>query len=267
MIDTVIATVTIQKPDIRYVASTARKRIDTEWTRWLRAVRATAGLDQAGLGDLVGLSRSMIASHEQGYPIPPERIEQILKAVPGAPRPPMPEPDRGPISSGPGISPAPVLSDAPHSQPGVSRRYFPILGSAGAAIFPVASADAIPEDYAEFSEDLYRSDVDRFAVIVNGDSMEPRLKSGDVILIHPTTACPSGRMVVFRTTDHEYAVKVLRRDAKGERFEAINPQYDAIEPRPDWQLVGFVVGWRRDSGRKKYIEEGDNSGLGPEVPF
>jgi phage repressor protein C with HTH and peptisase S24 domain len=149
----------------------------------------------------------------------------------------------------------------------VSRRYFPILGSAGAAIFPVVSAEAIPEDYAEFSEDLYRSDVDRFAVIVNGDSMEPRLKSGDVILIHPATTCPSGRMVVFRTVDHEYAVKVLRRDAKGDRFEPINPEYDAIEPRPDWQLVGFVVGWRRDSGRKKYIEEGDNSGLGPEVPF
>ena len=234
--------------------------------RYLRALRASLGLTQSEFADRLGVSRSAVAGYETGRPLPEEVARKLEKEFQQQ-LPKLPEPDRGPLSPGPGISPVPVLTDTPQSQPGVSRRYFPILGSAGAAIFPVASAEPIPEDYAEFSEDLYRSDVDRFAVIVNGDSMEPRLKSGDVVLIHPTTACPSGRMVVFRTTDHEYAVKVLRRDAKGDRFEPINPEYDAIEPRPDWQLVGFVVGWRRDSGRKKYIEEGDNSGLGPEVPF
>lgn len=235
--------------------------------RYLRSLRASLGLTQSEFADRLGVSRSAVAGYETGRPLPDDvarKLESEFKQpVPRG----TPEPDRGPVGSGPGISPTPVQFDTPQSQPGVSRRYFPILGSAGAAIFPVVSAEAIPEDYAEFSEDLYRSDVDRFAVIVNGDSMEPRLKSGDVILIHPATTCPSGRMVVFRTVDHEYAVKVLRRDAKGDRFEPINPEYDAIEPQPDWQLVGFVVGWRRDSGRKKYIEEGDNSGLGPEVPF
>ena len=235
--------------------------------RYLRSLRASLGLTQSEFADRLGVSRSAVAGYETGRPLPDDvarKLEAEFKQpIPGKSI----EPDRGPVGTGPGISPAPAQYDTPQSQPGVSRRYFPILGSAGAAIFPVVSAEAIPEDYAEFSEDLYRSDVDRFAVIVNGDSMEPRLKSGDVILIHPATTCPSGRMVVFRTVDHEYAVKVLRRDAKGDRFEPINPEYDAIEPRPDWQLVGFVVGWRRDSGRKKYIEEGDNSGLGPEVPF
>lgn len=240
----------------------------------------TPFVSQYRLADELGITRSRIASYEGQVAIPPREVILKVSQMWGIPErwfweetdTPVPqskfvEPDRGPIAVGPGISPTPVQFDTPQSQPGISRRYFPILGSAGAAIFPVASADAMPEDYAEFSEDLYRSDVDRFAVIVNGDSMEPRLKSGDVILIHPATTCPSGRMVVFRTVDHEYAVKVLRRDAKGDRFEPINPAYDAIEPRPDWQLVGFVVGWRRDSGRKKYIEEGDNTGLGPEVPF
>jgi len=43
--------------------------------------------------------------------------------------------------------------------------------------------------------------------------------------------------------------------------------YDEILPPPEWQVVGLLVGWRRDSGRRKHVEEGDSSGLGPEVPF
>jgi len=62
-------------------------------------------------------------------------------------------------------------------------------------------------------------------------------------------------------------VKMPLSGTKVDRCYLITMVYDEILPPPEWQVVGLLVGWRRDSGRRKHVEEGDSSGLGPEVPF
>jgi hypothetical protein len=53
---------------------------------------------------------------------------------------------------------------------------------------------------------------------------------------------------------------------KVDRCDLTNMACDWMVP-PDWHLVGFVVGWRLDSDRKKHIVNGDTGGIGFEVQF
>lgn len=157
--------------------------------------------------------------------------------------------------------PGPYRDNTPH--PKVGRRAFPIRGIAGAAEFPTIEVDSDPEDYEEFSDELYSASVDRFFVRVRGDSMEPTWEHGDLALIHPDPTCSINGIYVAVTHSDGALLKVLFVRAGEYYLVPENPNYQPVKLEKGWHMVGYVVGQKRIMGHRKYLEMGDTDGIRP----
>jgi phage repressor protein C with HTH and peptisase S24 domain len=157
--------------------------------------------------------------------------------------------------------PGPYRDNTPH--PKVGRRAFPIRGIAGAAEFPSIEVDSDPEDYEEFSDELYSASVDRFFVRVRGDSMEPTWEHGDLALIHPDPTCSINGIYVAVTHADGALLKVLFVRAGEYYLVPENPNYQPVKLEKGWHMVGYVVGQKRIMGHRKYLEMGDTDGIRP----
>lgn len=228
----------------------------------------TPSLNQEEMADLLGMSRSIISRYEtdEDRVIPRDYIERVARRLQipiawfydGQPGPP-------PVLTGTGpgkeYSRSPSFDSHRVAEPAVGRRLFGLLGTAGAASFPIESADPQPGDFVEFSEDLFRPE--RFAIRVIGDSMSPRLEHGDYVLVQPDSNPHTGLLAVARNAEHEYVVKVLQKSEGSRELHPLNPNYEVILPSQGWEVVGYAVGRKQERGRGRYIEEGDNAGLRP----
>lgn len=229
-------------------------------------------LNQAELAKALGLSASMISRIETGERAPTMKTVESFARLLGVPvgwffdgkpgPPPAPNTLTGFGSAFGAPPPAPSNLSHVTAEPGVGRRKFRLLGSVGAASAPLRSADPWPGDYVEFSDDLFREE--RYAIQVQGDSMHPLLKHGDYILVQPAVEVPRGLFTIARNDEHEYTVKVLKNVDGRHELHPVNPEYDPLIPGDDWQIVGYAVGLRRERGRGRYKEVGDNAGLRPD---
>lgn len=89
-------------------------------------------------------------------------------------------------------------------------------------------------------------DKNAFAVIVDGDSMEPKISAGDRIVISPNSEAQSGDLVIARTRkDHRvFFKKFLLHGPKGNlvRLVSFNPDYPPLEfERGDFRFIYPVV--------------------------
>lgn len=84
-------------------------------------------------------------------------------------------------------------------------------------------------------------DVDReqvYAIEINGDSMAPVFRDGDVVLVAPGAAVRRGDRVVVKTTAGEVMAKELaRRTAKQVELRSLNPEH------PDRSLGANEIVW------------------------
>ena len=85
----------------------------------------------------------------------------------------------------------------------------------------------------------YGTDRPDFALRVSGDSMEPRFKSGDVLLIHQQDAVSFGEFGIFIADGAGYFKRFM-----GDRLHSLNPNYPDIPLRhfDDYFCCGKVVG-------------------------
>jgi SOS-response transcriptional repressor LexA len=232
-------------------------------------------LTQKKLGEMIGISRNVVANIEGNRTDPEERVLRKLAKMwgiqdpmwfwDGGPVEPSPRDVGSPGLSAPGSPPPPPSAQKPAmAQAGVGRRLFPVVGEAGMAEFPLASDGSgyyDQEHVVEFSDDLFRAE--RFGIKVKGDSNHPRIKHGTFALIHPDPNPPTGVFVAARNDRHEYCVKVLRVVGGQTELHPYNPEYPVIKPGDGWVMIGYVVGLREERGPRKYIEEGDNDGIRP----
>lgn len=84
-------------------------------------------------------------------------------------------------------------------------------------------------------------DVDRehaYALEINGDSMSPVFRDGDVVLVQPGAPVRRGDRVIVRTTDGEVLAKELaRKTARQVELRSLNPEH------PDRTLAAGDVAW------------------------
>ncbi|MFD1702514.1 helix-turn-helix transcriptional regulator [Methylopila henanensis] len=84
-------------------------------------------------------------------------------------------------------------------------------------------------------------DVDReqvYAVEIQGDSMEPVFRDGDIVLVAPGSPVRRGDRVVLRTTEGEVLAKELARtSAKQIELRSLNPAH------PDRTIPASQVAW------------------------
>jgi phage repressor protein C with HTH and peptisase S24 domain len=82
------------------------------------------------------------------------------------------------------------------------------------------------------------NDEHAYALEIEGDSMRPAYREGDIIVVSPATAIRRGDRVVVRTTGGEVMVKEMkRRTAKVLELASLNPDH------PDRMLEAEEVEW------------------------
>lgn len=120
----------------------------------------------------------------------------------------------------------------------------PVLGTVAAGI-PIEAVEDIL-DYEEIEPELAATG-EFFALQIKGDSMEPRMQSGDVVIVRQQPDVESGDVAVVLINGDEATVKKLLKQSGGIVLQAFNPAYDPmffspqdIEEKPV-RVIGKVI--------------------------
>lgn len=123
----------------------------------------------------------------------------------------------------------------------------PVLGKVVAEIPLGAIEDII--DYEEIPHSMAKSG-DYFALQIKGDSMEPRIKEGDVVIVRKQPDVESGEVAIVLVNGDEATIKKVQKFNGGINLVPSNPAYevktysnDVIESLPV-SIIGKVVGLR-----------------------
>lgn len=80
----------------------------------------------------------------------------------------------------------------------------------------------------------YSGDKEAYGLKVKGDSMWPRVQSGEYVIIEPNTSVHSGDEVFVRTKDGHNMIKVLNKTRDGDyQFTSINRDHRPITLEPN----------------------------------
>lgn len=126
----------------------------------------------------------------------------------------------------------------------------PVLGNVAAGI-PIEAIENVI-DYEEISEELAHTG-DFFALKIKGDSMEPRICNGDVVIVRKQNYAESGDLVIVLVNGDNATCKKLAKYPSGIRLIPFNQAYEPlfysneeIENKPV-RIIGRVV-----ENRQKY---------------
>lgn len=129
------------------------------------------------------------------------------------------------------------LEDKPHY-------LVPVLGTVRAGA-PMEAVENII-DYEEISEDMARQG-EFFALQIKGDSMEPKISEGDVVIVRKQSDVDSGNIAIVLVNGEEATIKKIQKFDGGINLIPSNPSYDVrtytneqIESLPV-QILGKVV--------------------------
>lgn len=125
-----------------------------------------------------------------------------------------------------------------------NRFLIPVLGTVRAGI-PMETVENII-DYEEISENMARQG-EFFALQIKGDSMQPRICEGDVVIVRKQPDIDSGDVAIVLVGDKEATIKKVQKFHGGINLIPNNPAYDVrtytneqIESLPV-QILGKVV--------------------------
>ena len=120
----------------------------------------------------------------------------------------------------------------------------PVLGKVVAGIPLDAIEDII--DYEEIPHSMAKSG-EFFALQIKGDSMEPRIKEGDVVIVRKQPDVESGEVAIVLVNGDEATIKKVQKFNGGINLVPSNPAYevktyskDDIESLPV-SIIGKVV--------------------------
>lgn len=159
----------------------------------IKARREELGMTQTALADRIGESKQTVYKYESGLVsnIPSDKIELIAKVLNVQPAYLMGwDVSEQPIP--PGFEPLPKMSLIPRV--GAIACGDPILAEQN-----IETYDKIPEDW--------HAD---FTLVCEGDSMEPRIKNGDVVAIRKQLEVETGEIAAVRIEDNATLKRVYR---------------------------------------------------------
>lgn len=100
-----------------------------------------------------------------------------------------------------------------------------VLGRVAAGI-PLEAVEEII-DTEEISEDMARTG-DFFALQIHGDSMEPKISDGDVVIVRQQDDAETGDIVIALVNGDDATCKRLKKYHDGIELIANNPTYDSM---------------------------------------
>lgn len=191
----------------------------------IKKERKKKGLSQVELADKIGATKQTLYKYETGVitNIPSDKIEAIASVL--------------------GLTPAYLMgwtTDRPKKK-GVR---IPVYGKVAAGI-PIEMIEDIT-DYEEITEELARTG-EFFGLTVRGDSMEPRIRSGDVVICRQQPDAESDQLVIVTVNGDSATCKRLKKYQDGIALISTNPAYEPmyfsekeIEEKPV-RILGRVV--------------------------
>ena len=124
----------------------------------------------------------------------------------------------------------------------------PVLGTVAAGI-PISAVEDIL-DYEEIPL-AWQNQGEFFALKIKGDSMEPRMESGDVVIVKQQSDANSGDTVIVLVNGDDATCKKLQKTDNGIMLVSTNPKYppmfysnEAIRTKPV-VILGKVVELRQ----------------------
>ena len=98
----------------------------------------------------------------------------------------------------------------------------PVLGTVAAGI-PISAVEDIL-DYEEIPQS-WQNQGEFFALKIKGDSMEPRMESGDVVIVKQQSDANSGDTVIVLVNGDDATCKKLQKTENGIMLVSTNPNY------------------------------------------
>lgn len=171
-----------------------------DFNDWVRLARKHIGWTQAELGEQMGRTKANIGHWETGKHAPSaDQLVQISQltgyALPemGAPKPrPAPEPSN--------VTEAPAL---------IRSRQIPVVGHVKGGEDGYFEELRYPVGHGEGSVEYWTRDPHAYALRVKGDSMAPRFRAREFVVVTPSVEAQPGNDVVVRLKDGRKLLKML----------------------------------------------------------
>ncbi len=100
----------------------------------------------------------------------------------------------------------------------------PVLGNVAAGI-PISAIEDII-DWEEISEELAATG-EYFGLVIKGDSMEPRMTTGDIVIVKYGTA-ETGEIAIVQVENETATCKKIKKTPEGLMLISINPAYEPM---------------------------------------
>ena len=120
----------------------------------------------------------------------------------------------------------------------------PVFGHVAAGV-PISAIEDIV-DYEEITEDLAAKG-EYFGLVIKGDSMEPRMTTGDVVIVRSQPTIENGEIAIVLVNGDEATCKKIKKTPKGIMLISLNQAYEPmfysnkqIEQLPV-RIIGKVV--------------------------
>ncbi len=190
----------------------------------IKSLRAQLKMSQEELAKKTGYSdRSSIAKIERGdVDLPQSKISLFASAL--------------------GVTPRELMGDT-----GVSNRAsvrIPVLGQVAAGI-PINMVEEII-DYEEIPEDM-ASRGEYFGLVIHGDSMEPKISEGDIVIVRCQEDVESGQLAIVTVNGDSATCKRVMKYANCIALLSTNPKYGPMQYTPEQietlpvRILGKVV--------------------------
>ena len=175
----------------------------------IKELRERAGKQQKELAIDLGVSQPTVSDWESGRKIPSAKSTSKLADY-----------FQVPIDYLLGRESAPGGPPAP-SRPG--SKWIPVLGKVAAGT-PIEAVEDIL-DYEEIDAHTAASG-EHFALQIKGQSMEPKISDGDVVIVRKQDGCDSGDVAVVLVNGDEATVKRIKKEPGGIMLIPSNPAYE-----------------------------------------
>lgn len=193
----------------------------------IKMIREKSGMSQVNFADKINVSKQTLYKYENNLitNIPSDKIEATAKIG--------------------NVSPAFLMGwEQPDSIKPSKRIVINVLGRVAVGIPIKAIEDII--DTEEITEEMAKTG-SFFGLQIHGDSMEPRMCEGDVVIVRQQDDAESGDVVIAMVNGNDAICKRLRKYRDGIELISNNPSYEPmffskeeIENKPV-KIIGKVV--------------------------
>lgn len=109
---------------------------------------------------------------------------------------------------------------------GTTKIKIPVLGRVAAGI-PIEAVEEII-GYEEISFKEFNAEYEYFGLVIKGDSMKPRMQSGDVVIVRKQETAESGDIAVVLVNGNEATVKKIKIGTDGLMLIPLNQEYEVM---------------------------------------